>query len=113
MGAKKLPHKRRPVLTDTQLAYRESIVAAEQHLSALLEQCPHSIVKDEGHCAICEKCYGHWCPSSPDSVCHYYTNEHNKVELINGQQVDCPDSHDVEYETDDSCIFCHQPEERK
>jgi hypothetical protein len=53
------------------------------------------------------------CPASPDKKCHYYTTKEKKVVLNDGRVVDPPKGHDFEYETDDSCIFCGEPEERK
>lgn len=68
-------------------------------------------------CTQCKKYYGWRCKSSPDGVCHYYTSPRGQeVQLLNGEV----DTHrfktrdyDVEYETDDCCLYCGSPEERK
>jgi len=58
-----------------------------------------------------------YCPDSIDHHCHYYTERDDKgyyVELVNGDKLyKLPEDHDPDYETDDDCIFCHDPEERK
>lgn len=65
----------------------------------------------------CDKSFGWRCKKSPDGVCHYFS-EDGKVELIDGTTVTVPadvDGHvnDPNYETEDSCLFCGHPEERK
>jgi hypothetical protein len=73
---------------------------------------------DSADCLLCQRSFGYRCPDSPDTVCHYYTESvpftaQNGVRLVTGEFVDYPEGHDVENETDDQCIFCGQPEERK
>jgi hypothetical protein len=63
-------------------------------------------------CVICGENFGHLCPESPDQICHYHTSG-GFINLIDGRKIAAPANHDVDYETEDSCIFCHQPEERK
>lgn len=53
------------------------------------------------------------CEVSPDGKCHYYTNDSGKIELYTGAEVDPPEGHDPKNESDDWCIFCGNPEERK
>lgn len=76
--------------------------------------CTHSIKKkhDSAICEICDQSFGWWCPDSPDNCCHYFS-ENGFIALENGQKVPIPPDHDEKYETDDCCIFCHDPEERK
>jgi hypothetical protein len=57
--------------------------------------------------------HGWDCPESPDKKCHYFTNEAGKVVLKKGVEVDPPQGHDSDNESDDWCIFCGAPEERK
>jgi len=90
--------------------------------------CAHKELRDsdpEGggsaRCVACGKHMGHWfCPKSPDHRC-YYNSEPNgdgsRHILLNGgtkHQItkEYRDA-DAEYETDDDCLFCHNPDERK
>lgn len=78
--------------------------------------CPHIISEDRNnnaHCKICRHSFGHYCPDSPDNVCHYYTNSENMIQLLIGEEVKPPKDHNKNYESDDYCIYCHSPEERK
>jgi hypothetical protein len=63
-------------------------------------------------CTVCGQDFGWRCKESPDSVCHYESSN-GKVALIDGSMVSIPFDHDPNYETDDSCIFCGHPDERK
>lgn len=71
-------------------------------------------------CSVCKSSSGEdgWlCAASPDGNCHYYTKD-GKVILKDGTKVEPPkdeegNPHNSEYETEDDCIFCHQPEERQ
>lgn len=108
---------------------REEIQRAEQYLGALLKKCKHvvrplteemkaAIRNDataswDAGCELCEEGFGYYCPESPDSVCHYFTDD-GTITLIDGSKVPVPnEDHDPEYETDDSCLFCGDPYERK
>lgn len=106
----------------------------------LKKTCPHNIVcnvchtnekecapdREFGHlgaeCDICElgsefdEDLGWFCPDSPDHLCHYFSQEHNQqrcVELLSGQLHPLSLNHKREWETDDQCIFCGNPDERK
>jgi len=85
-----------------------------QKYKALREKCRHEIVQmhDSAECSICKKSFGWYCPDSPDSVCHYYS-EAGRVELIDSTHIPVPAEHDANHESDDWCIFCGAPEERK
>ena len=92
---------------------------AEEHQKTVV--CEHkNIVKykkwDAPICDDCGKVFGGWfCPDSPDHACHYFT-EGGKVELNTGEwAVPNPEHWEdgKEYETDDRCLFCGDPEERK
>lgn len=63
------------------------------------------------HCEVCEASFGWRCKESPDSVCHYFTDD-GKIELIDGTEIIAPKGHDFEWETEDCCIFCGDPDER-
>jgi len=85
--------------------------------------CTHSIgyvvrqepwgMEGSTYCTICDLHFGHYCPESLDHACHYYTEDNGRVKLATGELVDAPDGHNSKYETDDSCIFCGVPDERK
>lgn len=79
------------------------------------KSCKHEIKEnkyEDGSCCHCGESFGWYCKDSPDHVCHYYSSN-GQIELINGEFVATPDDHNDKYETDDSCIFCGNPEERK
>jgi transcription elongation factor Elf1 len=102
-------------------------------LNHLRDGCPHrfppltkSELKDKwfsasARCDVCGKSFGWRCNASPDETCHYYSQEIDGVrviELIDGRLVPVSEipnlaDHDPESETDDYCIFCGQPDERK
>ena len=79
-------------------------------------------------CAVCGAGFGWWCPDSPDHACHYFTigspertefddddevpERLGLVRLLTGALV-VPPEHDADYETDDGCLWCGQPDERK
>jgi hypothetical protein len=60
-----------------------------------------------------------YCPKSPDHVCHYFSESDGSrryVEDINGEKIYLSKKHtdeDAQYETDDVCLFCGNPLERK
>jgi ribonuclease HI len=76
--------------------------------------CQHHIVKkyDSVICDKCDEGFGWYCPDSPDHTCYYYSDEGN-VTLIDGTLVPIPETHNSSYESDDYCIFCGSPDERK
>ena len=63
-------------------------------------------------CLGCGQHFGWRCKKSPDGVCHYFS-EDGKIELIDGTNVPVSEGHDDQYETDDTCLFCGMPDERK
>jgi len=63
-------------------------------------------------CTSCGKYFGWRCKISPDFICHYKSTN-GQIELINGEKIPTQLDHDPEYESDDCCIFCGDPEERK
>lgn len=79
----------------------------------------YSETSDMAKCAECEELMQPWyCKSSPDKLCHYYTNVNGKdcyIELINGD-IHYLKNHrlvDRDHENEDVCLFCGNPEERK
>jgi len=97
----------------------------EEDLKSIASKCPHEFreltdkekvdrwMSVDAHCLICDNGFGWRCIKSPDHVCHYYSND-GKVELIDGTKVDVPWSdYDAKYESEDGCIFCGMPDERK
>ena len=115
----------------------------ELRLADAKARCPHAIYRNGAWnydpeddssgavCAICGIGFGWWCPDSPDHACHYFTvgspraswcddylpdddtaENQGKVKLLTGEFVTSPE-HDPKYETDDRCLWCGQPNERK
>jgi ribonuclease HI len=78
------------------------------------DSCKHVIVEkgDSAYCALCSDHFGWYCPDSPDHSCHYFSHA-GKVELSDGTLVDKPANDYDGYETDDMCLFCGDPQERK
>ena len=102
-------------------ALRKAIHKLMSKLNQLEHDCKHNIFKRDiasdctsAVCLVCGEDFGWWCPKSPDHLCHYYS-ENGKIELQDGTKVDRPKDApvSVKYETDDCCLFCHDPEERK
>ncbi len=101
---------------------KKKLKELREEVSRLKKECPHEVAAikkpNKFGCygaAICMGCgedFGWYCPDSPDHVCHYYSRK-GMVDLLDNSQVHVPESHDSKYETDDSCIFCGHPEERK
>jgi ribonuclease HI len=85
-----------------------------QSFSDMKNSCKHNIKKsgDSACCSLCDRYFGWYCPDSKDKCCHYFS-ENGKVELITGEIVNVPKSHDQYHEDYDWCIFCGDPEERK
>lgn len=101
-------------LNDVQLKYilREFIIAPS---------CTHEKTKRSGDsviCANCNKDFGWFCETSPDETCHYYSeesldSESRFITLKSGMKHLFHPDHNHKNETDDSCLFCGSPEERK
>ena len=65
-------------------------------LQDVIYSCPHDNVverHDSLYCTVCDKCFGWYCPTSPDHLCDY-------------EQEDGTYNNDI-------CRYCGQPEERK
>lgn len=81
--------------------------------------CEHPSFSKKYNSAKCNDCgsyMGHFCKSSPDNLCYYFSEEAEAklfVTLHNGSRHSLPKDHDVEGESDDWCIFCGEPEDRK
>jgi len=105
-----------------------------EEISRLKAQCRCSIAKKDkpdgrygiypdwgsAFCETCGEDYNWYCPDSPDHTCHYFSTPGEGqfsgtryVTLIDGTAHTLPQEHDPMYETDDQCIFCGDPEERK
>jgi hypothetical protein len=99
-------------------AFEQIINDANSHIREIVEHCNHPIdhggtEEYVGSCPKCGEYFDGWkCSESPDGVCHYYSDE-GKVELIDGSYYSLPENYDADNETDDGCIFCGQPRERK
>lgn len=91
----------------------QSMVVTSKMREELRNDTPESWDYDECHCVKCGETLGHTCPNSPDNVCHYYTDSNGMVMLVDKTRINPPDDHDVKNETDDECIYCGAPEERK
>ena len=117
------------MLTPEQLELKKKIDEAEAALRpaqeaflALMRQCKHVIAEPDrrsirdgcagAQCAVCKLNLGWYCPDSPDHACHYYSHD-GKVTLVDGTEVDVPEKVKGRTESDDWCIFCEEPDERK
>ncbi len=99
-----------PVKTHAQRLAR--IKELRKELRGLEKECEHKVDKD-GKCLGCGQGFGWPCPDSLDGVCHYYT-EDGMIHLIDGREVPSPTKvKDRRYESDDQCVFCGEPSERK
>ena len=110
---------------------RDELMKIQQKIGHIESNCKHKLVQthanpkynDEGsaRCEDCDRDFGWWCPKSPDNSCHYQTYEiegflltGRAVELIDGtEHIIYNYDLDPEYENDDDCLFCHDPDERK
>jgi hypothetical protein len=77
----------------------------------LKSECDHPVISN-GYCKGCNKDFGWPCSKSPDKVCHYFSYQ-GHITLINGKKHQLPSSYDDNHESEDWCIFCGAPEERK
>ena len=107
---------------------KDSLRTKNSELATLIDECPHEIEKgnkdlesSSAKCKICGSLFGWYCPDSPDHTCHYYSEEEDDgrryVRLVDGRKQYLPDSYAKKIEdcgeSDDWCIFCGHPEERK
>ncbi len=87
-------------------------------------ECLHpEIINSHGYpkCSVCDDKFDGWyCPSSPDHFCHYdsWTEDgiNHYIYISEGdefEQFQLPEDHDPCEGSEDDCIFCGQPEERK
>lgn len=92
----------------------------------LMNICPHDKPRiQHGESGQCPECRGYvggwWCPKSPDNSCYYHSEpivkngseSVNVVVLENGEHVELPRTHNPDNESEDWCIFCGAPDERK
>jgi len=116
------------VFADQLTALHKAMRKAKDAYQAKKDQCIHvvSYTEDSGNwdcgsawCELCGEDLGWYCPKSPDHACHYFS-EGGKVKLAGGILVDIPEdckdedgSYNPNWETDDCCLFCGSPEERK
>lgn len=81
--------------------------------------CPHlNLVKSKGNsaCKMCRSLFSWWCPLSLDNLCHYETDKKFDVTLKNGAKFNISPNYTQaaqEYETEDVCLFCGDPEDRQ
>lgn len=112
-------------LSPEQIAYKDQLEVlhdlarkADKDYHYALRRCLHVTAYNpkerdsSSWCVICDHDLGHYCPDSPDKSCHYWT-EDGMIPLNDGTKAAMPEDHDPDYETDDSCIFCGWPQERK
>jgi hypothetical protein len=105
---------------DSERAKASDLVEVRVTIEKIIGEHEHKIIKTASGgtvCLVCDKTFGWWCPKSPDHLCHYFSNK-GKVELIDGTVINKPKNkytkvYTKEYETEDSCIFCGDSEERK
>jgi hypothetical protein len=106
--------KTREELLKEKAEIESQIAALNRKAYELCQQAGHNIEKlyESAYCECCDRDFGWYCPNSPDKTCHYST-ERGKVSLITGDWIDMPVGHDTMYESEDSCIYCGEPSERK
>lgn len=109
---------------------RSEVRQVTRNLNEKLQQCTHITHlppkqdKWGGYgsldCDICGINMGWGCAESPDHVCHYFSTLRDGVrgvQLYGGVFHVIPELNEPNYkhiyETDDICLFCGQPEERK
>lgn len=115
------------VLLKTKIAKAiEGVAKAKKKRDDIIASCTsHAMAHEsdnyfgEGYawCEVCGEHFGWYCPKSPDHGCHYFS-DNGIVTLNDGTTMQCPPDEDGEpysgdYETDDCCIFCGAPNERK
>ena len=129
--------QRSPKQDDFMLRLKSLELAMKEATDAywnMKKDCPHAISysvntrwgQGECWCTICGTDFGHYCPDSPDHACHYYTEDGLHVKLNTGEVIQKPiEPIDPEWnpvtvrqdcrkwETDDCCLFCGAPRERK
>jgi len=114
-------------IKESQILPAERLAKIQAHrdeITKLTDECPHTFrpltekeltdkwMSVSSGCLGCGQYFGWRCKKSPDGVCHYFS-EDGKIELIDGTTVPVAESHDPDYETDDGCLFCGMPDERK
>jgi len=104
--------------------FERTIGLLAKEIRALSDNCNHefreltpSELNDKwmsigARCLVCGTHFGWRCKKSSDGVCHYSSSE-GKVELIDGTFINVPEGHELDNESDDRCIFCGLPDERK
>lgn len=110
---------------------RRDLVEIQQKIGNIESNCKHNLIQfgaepkfnHEGsaRCEDCDRYFGWWCPKSPDNMCHYHTYKvegflltARAVELVDGTEHILEDyDGEPRFETDDDCLFCHDPDERK
>jgi 5-methylcytosine-specific restriction endonuclease McrA len=95
----------------------------KMELWELQQSCPHDInCSDTGAavCTICNERFGWFCSKSPDKCCHYFSEPVHEgqrgIRSLNNEILLLPSTYtdkDAEQETQDTCIFCQDPLERK
>ena len=131
MARRKRPPKKNvfiPTLGPEHLALTQKLEALGTAIGLLQQQiedaratCTHAIAYEEdgrSWCEVCGEDFGWACPKSPDHTCHYFSERvtpgmEPHVKLHNGGIAYLSSDHYEEDETDDCCLFCHDPNERK
>lgn len=128
MAPRRKIHK--PELTEAQRAFTKKLDGIKVAIDILkkqyrdnLAECPHAIAYEADGSSWCEVCgtdFGWHCPSSPDHCCHYFSERvapgmEPFVKLNNGGVAYLSSDHyeNQAYESDDVCLFCGDPNERK
>jgi hypothetical protein len=123
--------RRRTTMTPAKNGNEELIIKKAKKL--LEGRCFHEIKiqepDNEGYygsaeCIYCDglgwnSIFTWYCPDSPDHACHYHSDSDGKRRYttdINGERIYLSKKHTDEnarWETDDQCLFCGLPNERK
>lgn len=118
-----------PKLNSAQELFKEMLAEAKaasekayNSYHGLKQSCQHAIgasfvktkygYEGRASCIICGEYFGHYCPKSSDLHCHYYS-VNGYIHLSTGEKIPVAEDHDPRYETDDCCLFCGMPDERK
>lgn len=95
------------------------LIRTGKKIADIKDACRHIIVDrhDSAWCEDCETHFGWWCPDSPDHLCQYFSYDKNgtrAVMLRDGtEHIFQEYKNDPNYESDDDCLFCGSPDERK
>ena len=112
------PDERRAAIKDSRAELHKLLEGCEHRFRPLSEEELADLWMSTGAwCDVCHYSFGWRCKISPDSVCHYFSvDQGGKLSpQIDGDPVTFPQGEygGPDSESDDWCLFCGMPEERK